>query len=57
MALGAIADWKDLYAYYNDVNKYTAQLRGLGKGGGKQSQGRSRSFPAGVPLLDDWRTR
>ena len=31
MALGAIADWKDLYGYYNDVNKYTTQLRALEK--------------------------
>ena len=31
MALGTIADWNDLYAYYNDVNKYTTQLRALEK--------------------------
>jgi len=31
MALGTIADWKDLYAYYNDANKYTTQLRALEK--------------------------
>ncbi len=31
MALGPIPDWKDLYAYYNDVNKYTTQLRALEK--------------------------
>ena len=31
MALGTIADWKDLYAHYNDVNKYTTQLRALEK--------------------------
>jgi len=31
MALGTIADWKDLYAYYNDVAKYTTQLRALEK--------------------------
>jgi hypothetical protein len=31
MALGTIAEWKDLYAYYNDVNKYTTQLRALEK--------------------------
>ena len=31
MALGTIADWKDLYAYYNDVDKYTTQLRALEK--------------------------
>ncbi len=29
MALGPIAEWKDLYAYYDDVNKYTTQLRAL----------------------------
>jgi len=31
MAMGPIADWKDLYGYYNDVNKYTTQLRALEK--------------------------
>ena len=29
MALGPIADWNDLYTYYNDVSKYTTQLRAL----------------------------
>jgi tetratricopeptide (TPR) repeat protein len=29
MALGTIADWNDLYGYYNDVNKYMIQLRAL----------------------------
>ena len=29
MALGAIADWKDLFAYYNDAENYTAQLAAL----------------------------
>jgi len=29
MALGPIADWNDLYGYYNDVAKYTTQLRAL----------------------------
>ena len=31
MALGPIADWNDLYGYYNDANKYTTQLRALEK--------------------------
>ena len=31
MALGKIADWNDLYGYYNDANKYTTQLRALEK--------------------------
>ena len=31
MALGSIATWSDLYAYYNDLGKYTAQLRALEK--------------------------
>ncbi len=31
MAMGQIADWNALYGYYNDVNKYTEQLRALEK--------------------------
>jgi hypothetical protein len=31
MALGTIADWEDLYPNYNDVEKYTTQLRALEK--------------------------
>ncbi len=31
MALGPVADWPDLYGYYNDLNKYTTQLRALEK--------------------------
>ena len=31
MALGTIADWKDLSAYYSDANTYTTQLRALEK--------------------------
>jgi hypothetical protein len=29
MAMGSIADWSDLYGYYNDVAKYTTELRAL----------------------------
>jgi hypothetical protein len=29
MALGTLADWSDLYAYYNNAEKYTTQLRAL----------------------------
>jgi hypothetical protein len=29
LALGPTTEWKDLYGYYNDVNKYTTQLRAL----------------------------
>ena len=29
MALGSIADWKDLFGYYNDAENYTAQLGAL----------------------------
>ncbi len=28
-ALGTIADWNDLYGYYNNVEKYTTQMRAL----------------------------
>lgn len=31
MALGAIAEWKDLYGYYDSVEKYTTHLRALEK--------------------------
>lgn len=31
LALGAAGDWASLYAYYNDADKYTAQLRKLEK--------------------------
>jgi hypothetical protein len=31
MALGTIAGWNDLYAYYNNADKYTTQLRALEK--------------------------
>jgi len=31
MAMGPIADWNDLYGYYNDASKYTTQLRALEK--------------------------
>ena len=31
MAMGAIANWNDLYGYYNDADKYTTQLRALEK--------------------------
>ena len=29
--MGSIAEWNDLYGYYDDVNKYTTQLRALEK--------------------------
>ncbi len=31
MALGSIADWTDLFNYYNDAQKFTTQLRALEK--------------------------
>ena len=31
MAMGPIAEWKNLYRYYEDVKKYTSQLRALEK--------------------------
>ncbi len=52
MALGTIADWQDLFGYYNDAGKYTAQFA-PGKGVGREPQVRRRSFPAGVSLPDD----
>ena len=65
MALGPIADWKELFSYYNDAEKYTAQLAALevekyttqllrfGKGRSRQPQVRGGAFPLGVSLLDD----
>ncbi len=51
MALGAIADWKDLYAYYNDVNKYTAQLRGLEKAAASNPKDAADHFLLGYHYL------
>ena len=31
MAMGPVPDWKDLYSYYENADKYTAQLRALEK--------------------------
>ena len=68
MALGPIADWNDLFGYYNDAQNYTAAKRfgsrkvhgpvaGPGKGDGGQSQIGRRPFSAGLSLPDDRRPR
>jgi tetratricopeptide (TPR) repeat protein len=51
MALGAIASWNDLYAYYNDVNKYTTQLRALEKAAAENSRDAADHFLLGYHYL------
>jgi Flp pilus assembly protein TadD len=51
MALGAIADWKDLYAYYNNVDKYTAQLRALEKAAAGNPKDAAEHFLLGYQYL------
>ena len=51
MALGAIADWKDLYAYYNDANKYTTQLRALEKAAESNPKNAADHFLLGYQYL------
>jgi Flp pilus assembly protein TadD len=51
MALGTIAEWKDLYAYYNDVNKYTAQLRALEKAVAANPKDAAEHFLLGYQYL------
>src|SRR5208282_5023976 len=51
MALGSIADWNDLYAYYNDVNKYTTQLRALEKASTDNPKSAAEHFLLGYHYL------
>ena len=51
MALGDIAQWKDLYGYYNDVDKYTAQLRALEKAAKGNGQSAAEHFLLGYHYL------
>jgi tetratricopeptide (TPR) repeat protein len=51
MALGAIAGWNDLYAYYNDVEKYTPQLRALEKAAAADPKDAADHFLLGYHYL------
>jgi tetratricopeptide (TPR) repeat protein len=51
MALGAIADWKDLYGCYNDVEKYTTQLRALEKAAADNPKEAAHHFLLGYHYL------
>ena len=51
MALGAIADWKDLYGYYNDANKYTTELRALETAAASHAQDAADHFLLGYHYL------
>lgn len=51
MALGPIADWNDLYSYYNDVNKYTTQLRALEKAAADNPKSAAEHFLLGYQYL------
>ena len=49
--MGPIAQWKDLYGYYNDANKYTTQLRALEKAAAGDSKSASGDFLLGYHYL------
>ena len=51
MAMGKIAEWSDLYAYYNDVNKYTTQLRALEKAASDNPKAAADHFLLGYHYL------
>jgi len=51
MALGKIADWNDLYGYYNDANKYTTQLRVLEKAAAANPKDPADEFLLGYHYL------
>ena len=51
MALGPIAEWKDLYSYYDNVNKYTTQLRALEKAAGNDPKSAAEHFLLGYQYL------
>jgi len=51
MALGSIADWNDLYGYYNNVEKYTPQLRALEKASTDNPKSAAEHFLLGYHYL------
>ena len=51
MALGPVADWDDLYAYYDNINTYTNQLRALEKASGENPNSAPDHFLLGYQYL------
>ena len=51
MAMGPIANWDDLYGYYNNVNTYTDQLRALEKTEGQNPKSAADHFLLGYQYL------
>ncbi len=51
MAMGPIAEWTDLYSYYNDVNKYTTQLRALEKAAANNPKSAADHYLLGYQYL------
>ncbi len=51
MAMGKIADWNDLYGYYDDVSKYTTQLRALEKAADDNPKSAADRFLLGYQYL------
>jgi tetratricopeptide (TPR) repeat protein len=51
MALGTIASWNDLYAYYQNADKYTGQLRALEKAGNDNPKSAAEHFLLGYHYL------
>jgi tetratricopeptide (TPR) repeat protein len=51
MAMGPIADWRSLYAHYNDADKYTAQLRALESASSNNPKAAADHFLLGYQYL------
>ncbi len=51
MVLGPIADWSDLYGYYNNVDTYTTQLRALEKAATANPKDAADQFLLGYQYL------
>ena len=49
--MGPPSDWNDLYGYYNDIDRYTQQLRKLEKSVSDSPKGRSEQFLLGYQYL------
>jgi hypothetical protein len=51
MAMGGVADWNDLYGYYDDESKYTSQLRALEKAARDNPKSAADRFLLGYQYL------
>jgi tetratricopeptide (TPR) repeat protein len=51
MAMGPIAEWKDLFGYYGSAEKYTAQLRTLEKAAAANPKDAAEHFLLGYHYL------